>query len=413
LNTSFSDTTTLFKLKPFRNYIFFRFVLIFGLYAQVTVISYHLYSITHNVLSLGYVAIAEVIPAFVFSLFAGHIADKYEKRMLLLCTMGIYLFSAVLLFFITSQYAAHNFSVHLISIVIFIATFIGGIGRAFIAPVGFSLLPQLVPADNYSKAISWSSTSWYLGSVIGPLVGAWVLAKSNINWAIIMVIAFLIMAFILSFNFKKYPSIVNLSKEKMSDSLKQGIQFVFKTPIILAVLSLDLFAVLFGGAEALLPVFAKDILQVGETGFGWLRSAHGIGSIVCVVLLSFVPIKKNMGIKLLFSVAAFGLCMMAFGISANFYLSLFVIFMGGFFDNISVIARHTILQQRTPAELKGRVASVNSIFISSSNEIGAFESTMAARYLGLVPGVVVGGIITIGVVIVTALKSKELKEYQG
>jgi MFS family permease len=298
-----------------------------------------------------------------------------------------------------------------ISIIIFIATFIGGVGRSLIAPVGFSLLPQLVPIPTYSKAISWSSTSWYLGSVIGPLVGAWVLAITNINWAIIMVLFFLAIAFLLCFNFKSYPSISKLSTENITDSLKQGISFVFKTPIILAVLSLDLFAVLFGGAEALLPVFAKDILKVGETGFGMLRSAHGIGSIVCVILLSFVPIKKNMGIKLLFSVAAFGLCMMAFGISTHFYLSLFVIFMGGFFDNISVISRHTILQQRTPAELKGRVASVNSIFISSSNEIGAFESTMAARFLGLVPSVIIGGCITLLVVAFTAFKSKELREY--
>jgi MFS family permease len=193
------------------------------------------------------------------------------------------------------------------------------------------------------------------------------------------------------------------------EGLSQGFRFVFRSQIILAVLSLDLFAVLFGGAEALLPVFSKEIFQVGETGFGWLRSAHGIGSILLLFILAYLPLKTNVGNKLLACVAGFGFSIIAFALSPNAYVAFFCLLMAGLFDGVSVVIRHSILQMNTPDELKGRVSSINMLFISSSNELGAFESGFAARYLGTIPSVVFGGIMTLLVVLFTYIKAPALK----
>jgi MFS family permease len=194
------------------------------------------------------------------------------------------------------------------------------------------------------------------------------------------------------------------------EGLKQGFRFVFKTEVILAVLSLDLFAVLFGGAEALLPVFSSEILKVGEVGYGWLRSAHGIGSIILLFVLAYLPLKNNIGMKLLVSVFLFGLCILFFGISTNVYLSFFLLLFAGLFDGVSVVIRHSILQLNTPEELKGRVSSINMMFISSSNELGAFESGFTARLMGTVSAVVFGGVMTMLVVGFTYLKAPSLKK---
>jgi MFS family permease len=204
---------------------------------------------------------------------------------------------------------------------------------------------------------------------------------------------------------------ITIQKEVgMLKGLAEGFRFVFGSQIILAVLSLDLFAVLFGGAEALLPVFSKEILQVGEVGYGWLRSAHGIGSLSLLFILAYLPLKTHVGYKLFASVAGFGLCILLFGLSVNFYFSFVVLFFAGLFDGVSVVIRHSILQLKTPEELKGRVSSINMMFISSSNELGAFESGLAARLLGTAPSVVFGGIMTLLVVVITFLKAPSLKK---
>jgi MFS family permease len=247
-----------------------------------------------------------------------------------------------------------------------------------------------------------------LGSVLGPLVGGILLAHYGISISIAFALVLLCLSSFFILAIKRKP--IQYSKDiGIIKGLAQGFRFVFRNQLILAVLSLDLFAVLFGGAEALLPVVSTDIIQVGEVGYGWLRSAHGIGAIFLLLVLTYIPLKNHVGKKLFLCVGLFGLCILFFGLSTSFLLSFFLLFFAGLFDGVSVVIRHSILQMKTPEHLKGRVSSINMMFISSSNELGAFESGFTARYLGTVPAIVLGGFMTIAVVISTYFLAPQLK----
>lgn len=359
-------------------------------------------------MSLGLLGLAEVIPAIGFAFIAGYFVDQRSKRNVYRSCILLYLINTLFMFAITSTSAANMFGVSQLEIFIYVAMFMNGCIRAFLGPASFSLLPLLVKKENLPQAITWSSTSWMLGSVLGPLAGGMLMAFLGIQQTI--VVTFLILSFSLwnVSRIKSQPPIATAQKDLIS-GLKEGFRFVFKTEIVLAVLSLDLFAVLFGGAEALLPVFSKEILHVSEIGYGWLRSAHGIGSLFLLLLLTYIPLKRQVGYKLLISVFAYGACMILFGLSVNFYLSFAALLMAGAFDAVSVVIRHSILQLHTPEEIKGRVSSINLMFISSSNELGAFESGLAAKYLGTSRSVVVGGLLTALVVLITYFKAPSLR----
>lgn len=399
---------TILREREFSYFLSTRFLVIFSLYMQTTVLSYLLYKLTKDPLSLGLLGLAEVIPAFSVALFAGYFVDKNEKRTLYLRCILFYILNAIFFIVITSQFFLQHYTVATISTFIYIGMFMSGCIRSFLAPSSFSLIPLLIKKTDMPNAITWSSTTWMLGSILGPLTAGFLMTFMSVTS--ILVITGIGLSLSSFFIFRIKPKEISLQQDLgIIKSLKEGFRFVFKHQIILAVLSLDLFAVLFGGAEALLPVFSADILKVGEVGFGWLRSAHGIGSLLLFFILSYVPLKTQAGNKMMFSIIGFGLCIILFGISKNFYLSFVCLLVAGMFDGISVVTRHSVLQLETPSEMKGRVSSINMMFISSSNELGAFESGMAARLFGTVPSVVFGGIMTIIVVIITFFAAPKLR----
>ncbi len=402
------SSAILLKNNEFRFFISSRFLVVFALFMQNTVLSYEVYKITGDALSLGLIGLAEVIPAIGGAFFAGHFVDKNEKRKLYFLCVIEYIFLA--LFFYAINILKFDF-LHpsLVVKLIYAGMFINGFIRSFIGPTSFTLLPLIVKKENLAIAVTWSSTAWLLGSVLGPLLGGLILAYFGLKISLLVIIITMCLVFCCIFFLEKRP-VIEQKSISFINSLKEGFNFVFKTEIILAVLSLDLFAVLFGGAEALLPVFAKDILNGGEVAYGWLRAAHGMGSILFLVILAYYPLKKRVGEKLLISVFGFGLCIIAFGLSGNVYLSFFILLIAGMFDAVSVVIRGSILQIKTPEALKGRVASVNTMFVSSSNELGAFESGFMAKMMGTIPSVVFGGLMTLMIVIFVNFKIPNLKK---
>lgn len=385
-----------------------RLFLILALNMQTTIISYEIYQISHDELSLGFLGLAEVIPAIGFSLFAGHWVEGKEKKTVLLKVIAGYLFLTVV--FATVSYFSHQsfISTNATCLLFYFCTFISGILRAFLSPANFSLLGLITPKNHYANAATWSSTAWQVGAVTGPLLGGFAIANFNYAASQFWVFIFQLISLFAILKIGK-KTIHQKVKQPIGKSLKEGLQFVFNHNIILAALALDMFAVLFGGAVALLPVYATDILNVGEIGFGWLRAAPGIGSIIILILIAFFPLKKNPGIKLLLCIAGFGITTIVFGISTSFLLSFSMLLVGGLCDGISVVIRGTILQLNTPDNMRGRVAAVNTMFISSSNELGALESGLSAKLMGTKPAVVLGGFLTILVVIITYYKTPKLK----
>lgn len=402
-------TLSILKEKEFSYFILTRFIVIFSLFMQTTTVSYLIYTLTKDPLSLGLLGLAELIPALSLAIVAGYFVDKLEKRTVYLICLILYFFNAIFIALICSNYFIHSHSVKMVEWLIYGAMFLSGCVRSFLAPSSFSLLPLLVSKSSIPQAVTWSSTSWLLGSVLGPLVGGIVMASFGISITLTIVIGLLAVAVISMLQVQKKPFTAS-KNVGFAKGLSEGFKFIFTSKIILAVLSLDLFAVLFGGAEALLPVFSNEILNVGEVGYGWLRSAHGIGSILLLFVLTYLPLQSKVGQKLLWCVLGFGICIILFGISKNVYFSFFVLMIGGLFDGVSVVIRQSILQLKTPDEIKGRVSSINMMFISSSNELGAFESGVTARLMGTIPAVVFGGIMTLVVVGITYFKVPSLQK---
>lgn len=376
---------------------------------QMTIISYMVYKLTKDQLSLGMLGLWEVIPAIGFSLFSGHFVDQREKRTSLLqCLVG-YIFLSAFYVLLAYPQLQSRMGISTITWLIYAGVFIGGGIRAFLSPSSFALMGMIVPRRLYANATTWSSTAWQLGAVIGPLLGGILIAAGGFKISLVAVFVVQLVSLYALLRIPK-QAILQKGKEPILKSLGEGLRFVFRTEVILAALSLDMFAVLFGGATALLPVYADDILKVGEIGYGWLRAAPGIGAIICLAILSFAPLKKNPGLKLVASIAGFGVSTIIFGISTSFILSFLMLLVGGMLDSVSVVIRGTILQAYTPDHMRGRVAAVNTMFISSSNEIGALESGATAKWMGTVPAVVFGGFMTILIVVGTYLKAPTLRK---
>lgn len=293
--------------------------------------------------------------------------------------------------------------------------FLTGIARGFLGPAMFAFMSQLIPRNLFANASTWNSTIWHTAAILGPALAGLIYGFSGITSAYFINVILLFSAIILILFIPNKPIPEKEKKETLVESLSGGIKFVFNNQIMIAAISLDLFAVLFGGAIAMLPIFADKILHAGPQGLGLLRAAPAFGAVIAAIIMAYIPLGKNAGRNLLLSVAGFGAATILFALSENFYLSLFLLALTGAFDNVSVVVRHTILQLLTPENMRGRVSSVNSIFIGSSNEIGAFESGLAAKLLGLIPSVIFGGAMTILVVLATfklapKLKKLDLKE---
>jgi MFS family permease len=404
---SFLSKNDILKNRLFQRFLSFRLFFIGALNMQITILAYWIYDISHDVRLVGELGLWEAIPAIACSFFSGHFIDQKEKRNILLTCSLIYIATA-LYFFGLSYWHGTELTTAATVRLVFLGIFIGGVVRSFIGPTTFTMVSLLVPRDKLASATSWSSTSWYIGAVGGPLVGGLLIGFVGVQTSLITV-AFILLLSFLSMLCIPRQEILQKAKEPIFKSLKQGLSFVFRSPIILSVLSLDMFAVLFGGAVALLPVYAKDILKVGEMGFGLMRAAPGIGAIISMLILSFFPLEKKPGIKLLFAIAGFGICMIVFGLSTWFPLSLAMLVLGGMLDAVSVVIRGTILQLHTPDEMRGRVAAVNTMFISSSNELGEVESGYTAAWMGTVNSVVFGGSMTLAVVLFTVLMVPSLR----
>ena len=399
---------------------------------QSTIVSYFVYkNLTWNPatnhgdpLALGMLGLWEVIPAIGFSLFSGHFVDLKEKRTLIVqCIFGYLLLSFFFIFLVWPTVPNYITNQSILWLV-YLGIFIGGALRAFLGPSSFALQGMLIPRELYANATTWSSTSWQIGALVGPLFGGFMIL-TGYNTALITVAVIETVAL---FSIIRIPrqAILKKEKEPISKSLGEGLKFVFRTQLVLAALSLDMFAVLFGGAVALLPVYANDILNVGEVGYGWMKSAPAIGSVIMLLILSFVPLQKRPGIKLLLCIAGFGVTTIIFGycghygttplvnfmgmgLSCGFLIAFFMLLLGGMFDAVNVVIRGTILQVYTPDSMRGRVAAVNTMFISSSNELGAMESGLTAKWMGTVPAVVFGGCMTLVVVGVTYFAAPMLR----
>lgn len=395
------------QVRDFRFFVFARLFITLAIMIQAVVVGWQVYEITKDALSLGLIGLAEAIPAITVSLYAGHLADVVErKKIIVVCVSTLVVCSVALLYFTTNTGA---FLLANGAFPIYAVIFVSGIARGFLSPASFSFMPQLISRDLYQNAIVWNSTLWEGASVGGPIIGGLVYGFFDITAAYSVDVALMLLGLtcILLIPNRELPPVSE--EQSIFAKIKAGIQFVFKNQIILSAISLDLFAVLFGGAVALLPIFADDILHVGKEGLGFLRSAQGIGAVLMAVYITRNPIRKNIGKILLWCVAGFGVCMIGFGLSTVFWLSMGLLILSGMFDCVSVIVRSTLIHTLTPENMKGRVSAVNSIFIGSSNEIGSFESGVAARLLGVVPSVIFGGLMTLGVVGITYLKADKLR----
>jgi MFS family permease len=406
-SSSQKDPFAALRFKDFRSYLGLRFFFTFAYQMQAVVIGFYIYALTHSKFQLGLIGLCEAIPAIGIALYGGYVADKSEKRKMLLAISGLVLFASIVMATVTAHGAAAYVHRGWIVPTLFFMIFLNGVARAFYGPATFTIYAHSIPKDVYPNGSTWSSSSWQTAAILGPAVGGLIYGFYGITVAFVIIIVFLLASIVIVYLLKPYPPVF-IPKEKIWESLSEGIDFVFKSKMLIWAMSLDLFSVFFGGAVALLPVFALDILKVGSQGLGVMRAMSSLGAVLTMLAMAkYSPMNKPWR-NLLIAVTGFGLSIICFGISKSFYLSLFFLFTEGAFDSISVIIRGTIMQLLTPDHMRGRVSAVSSMFIGSSNEIGAFESGTAATLLGTVPSVVFGGSMALLIVSITYLKTKKL-----
>jgi len=406
-----NDPYAALRITEFRHLMTGRFLFIMGLRMMGTLVGWWVYELTNDPFDIGLIGLAEVIPAVSLSLYAGHVIDTSEKRKLLLRGVVAYLCCAVGLTLL-SGLGEGRMSTAIIVFCIYAAIFLTGIFRAFTGPTFGTMIGHIIPRELLANATTWNQGIWLAASVLGhAIVGFLIVGLGNTGALVVICTLVTTGFFYLRFLHPK-PPLTEKGEKKTFDSVKEGLRFVFSTKEVLGALSLDLFAVLFGGAVAMIPVFARDILKTGPVGFGWLNAAADIGSIIVVILLTMFPLRKQQGRKLMYAVGGFGLCIIIFGLSRNYWLSFVVLVLSGILDGVSMIIRGTIVQIKTPDHMRGRVMSVNSMFINSSNELGQFESGVASKLLGVVPSVVFGGTMTLLVVVITWFKAPSLRKME-
>lgn len=410
--TTKNDPYASLRLPEFSYYLIIRFALVFALSMQFVIIEWKVYQLSHDPWALGLIGLSEVIPAVGLAPFAGHLADKREKRGLMLLCVVAYILIGFCLFILTWDKAVAGISTKWVLKCIYGMVFCGGIVRAFVSPAQFSLLGLIVPRSHIANASTWSSSSWQIGNMTAPALGGLLIYHIGVHWSMLLVVLVFLAPLYSLIMIKPKPIQYKSQGESFFHGLTQGMRFVWHTKVVLNAMALDMFAVLFGGAVSMLPAFATDILHAGSLEFGFLRAAVAVGSLITMVVLAYKPLVYKPGIKLLAAVFGFGCCIIIFGISHNFYLSFFALLFSGMLDGISVIIRQTILQLKTPDEMRGRVSAVSSMFVGSSNELGAFESGLSARVMGLVPSVVFGGFVTLGVVITTYVISPAMRKLE-
>lgn len=390
----------------FRDYRFLlsgTFIANLGMQMQTVGVGWEVYARTGKPIHLALSGLAQFLPMVGLVLIAGHAADRYERRTIVmicqawvaLCSLGL----AAVSFMEASVYWIYLFLLLI------------GAARAFLQPARAALMPLIVPREYFSNAVTWSSGGFHLACVAGPALGGLLIALCPRTAVIYVATAGASLIFFVLLVLMNRPPFTRSADSVTLRSLGAGFGFLKRTPLVLGAITLDMFAVLFGGATAMLPIYASDLLQVGPTGFGWMRAAPAIGALAMAFILAYRPPMKKAGRTLLWAVAGFGLATVGFGLSRNFWLSLTMLFLTGALDNISVVVRHTLVQMLTPDAMRGRVSAINSMFIGASNELGEFESGTVAQYFGPTFSVVSGGLGTLIVVALTALWVPSLRRY--
>lgn len=405
-----NDPYAALRIREFNIFLLVRFALVFGWSMQFVVIEWQVYSMTNNKLSLAIIGLCEFLPAFFLAPFAGHIVDKKEKRNLFALCITLFSLISFGLFWLTSNTIEATWQMPTILYSIYALVFFGGVLRAFFGPTIFSLIALLVPKKIYPNAATWSSSTWKGASVFGALSAGFLIAWIGVHHTLGIIFFLVMLSLVLVFLINKKPILNSGNKETVKESLQVGLSFVFTDKVVLGALTLDMIAVLFGGAVAIFTVFAKDILDAGPKGLGILNAALSSGSILTMLATTYIPITKNTGKKLLVSIFGFGLCMIVFGASKLMWLSVLMLFLAGVFDGISMVVRQTILQLKTPDHMRGRVGAVNSMFVGSSNELGAVESGITAKLLGAPLAVIFGGTATLIIVAIIGVKNQPLRD---
>lgn len=409
---SFSSSLQILKHKEFRWFVCARFFLTLAIQMQMSTINLQIYyEYSKEELILGLIGLTEACPFIVTSFFSGHLADIINrKKILIVGCLALFVGSVFLLGFSSSVF---NWLAAFGMVPLFCVVFAFGIIRSFLAVSTHPFMSQIIPRELYTQSATWNSTAWHIGSILGPVLAGILYGYNHsfhANWCYgITCVLFLCALFFFALIDSK-PVPVKTKEESFLQSMSVGVKFVFNNKLVLSALSLDLFAVLFGGAVVLIPAFTDKILHLGPEAYGLLRTAPAIGAVLMAFYLTVKPPTKQAGIGLLIGVSAFGFFTILFALCTNYWLAFLMLLCTGAFDNISVVIRHSILQLSTPDEMRGRVAAVNSIFIGSSNEIGAFESGVAARLLGLIPSIVFGGVMTILVVLGVNKLNPDLKK---
>jgi MFS family permease len=390
-------------------FLHMRFFVAMAWHMQGLIVGWYVYSLTHDPLSLALVGLAEAIPAIGMALPMGYVVDRWDKRKAMQVALMLIVGSAVGTSYFTHDATLAAWGQDTVIAGLLTMIVMNGAARSVYGPAMFSSIGRIVPRENIARATALSSTMWQSAMVMGPLLGGIIYGLYDVEVATYCAILFMLLGSLGIGWITPKPPVESVRKDSMLNDVTLGIRFIVSRPVILGALLLDLLAVLFGGVVALLPVFARDILFTDEKGLGLLRASMSIGSILMMGLLSAKPLGKNAGRQLLWSVAGFGICILAFASSTVFWVSFSLLLLAGAFDAVSVVVRHTILQLETPEEMKGRVAAANTMFISSSNELGAVESGVAARLIGTVPSVYFGGVVTLLVVAVVAIRNPALR----
>ncbi len=402
-NVSESSPYAVLRNPNYALYLIGRFIASFGQQMLTVAVGWELYERTGKSLALGLVGLMQFLPMVLMTLPAGHIADTRNRKHVIIAMQVVLVFASLGLALISMYHVNVSW--------VYACLFASGLARTFLWSASASFMPQLVTREQFPRAVAWSANSFQFSAVAGPAIGGALIALTH-NAATIYLLnaaASAICLTLVCFVRSQHKPVVKADFSLAG--LLGGFHFVFKTDVILGAVTLDMFAVLFGGATALLPVYAKDILHVGPSGLGLLEAALPVGSLVCGLYMAHRPPMMKAGQTLLLGVAVFGLAMIGFGFSKSFPLSWLMLFLGGFADNISVVVRHTLVQLLTPDAMRGRVSAVNNLFIGTSNELGGFESGFVSNFFGPVVSVVSGGIATVLVVIGIAAKWPKLRSY--
>lgn len=393
----------------FRNFICARLFFVLGLRMITTIVIYQVFHLASTYM-VGFAGLAEFVPAVIAALYAGHYIDNHNKKNILVWSYIFYMLCGLTLALISLpvfQFAnATKLSV-ILSVV-----FCTGIIRSFAGPAANSMIAAIVSRAQLQKAISYNSSTWLISSIGGHAIGGLLIAFAGISGAYFVTAALILTAGIFALQLHPKPPVKDQLNERMFSSIKKGFSFVYNNKNLLGVISLDLFAVLFGGAVAFIPEIASDILHTGPIGYGFLNAAMDLGSLISIGLLIKYPMKQRQGLKMLLAVAGFGFFIIIFGLSKVYWLSFMALLFAGLFDAVSVVVRGTVLQLFTPDELRGRVASINLIFINSSNELGQFESGVTSRMFGTLPAIIFGGAMSVLVVAGTWIKFPKLRKLE-